>query len=677
LSLDLEKIGSGGRGKRAKDFPTLHDDNIDKIINQFDSVEADLASKGGSTIELEQRVSVNEADIFVLQTQLPAISAYLAGQIGINAGNTTLLSQISGSLQSQIKTNANNIVSLTNAISAGVGSSLLGTPTDGTFMDGALSTLSPTMLVADAIDAINEFLLTISPVVPTLQGTTLSRNAGETGKIGFGSFNQVLGYINPTSNNTNDLFTNSGSKAGIFNASTTITGNLADGVIGSGFDNNAFGKANQGTLVLKVNNNTVGTVNLSSTTAAIGYGAGSGFSVSAVKYATFESGNPSVVPYRTGTYRVLPSNLVKGSNTIVVQHTGVETYTTNSFELIVDDNVEDTSIVQGISGLSMGGIVQLSGVKYHTAGSLVYYATIQKAYKHTYSSGNITHPVAARLSSVPTATFPGVVTNSSDPINLNQTISIDTSNRILNDGVAINTNVPKTLTRSQTFSTVSGYNLLVDPFTTSGSSNTVENFCNEGYRMYEGAGITTNTTYSGVAGGSPFTWNSSANMSLAGNEQNGLIFYNGSLKSPKNTLNNGNFSSIVNGPSTNANYSGMTGNLTFLRYFYFGGALGFANFTLSFTSSGTSFGSTASGNTVKVEAMIPGTGTDYGTWFDCSVDENSNGIYASQFGNSVPTNWGISFPAGVYTAITKAILLKITANVAWTGDISRLEVVSN
>lgn len=737
MALDLDKIGSNGVNKRAKDFPSLHDDNIDKLITEFSSLESTNNSVDQRIDDAVARIDVNEVDIsnilnrvglseqdiLALQTQLPSISAGLSSRIDLNAsdistlqtnlnaviaslqaisGNTgsgdvdtSLLSSISGNLQSQIDTNQSNIASLdakTTSISAEVtqlkqdvesiidisvsGGSFLGFPTDGTFSDGVLANLSPSMTVADAVDDINEFLLTLSPSVPSIDGSTLSRNTGETGKLSFGAFNILLGYNNAVSDNTNDTFNTSGTKAGIFDDSTTITGNLANGVTGTGFDNNAFSDGDKGDLILYVNGSSVGTVDLESTTSAIGYGAGSGFSVSEVKNSLFESGSPSPITYRTGTYRVLSSSLVKGSNNIHVEHviSGNPVRTTLSFELIVDDNSQSMSIVQGISGLSMGGVVQLSGVKYHTSGTIDYYATIQNAYKHTYSTSNITHPTATRLSSVPSETLPGVVTNSSDEVSIDQTINISTSSRILNQGIVINTRVPRTLSRTETFGNVSGLNLLVDPYTNNGSSNTVEDFNSEKYRMYNGGAITTNESYSSGAGGSPYTWNSNNNMALAGNEQNGLIFYNGALRSPLNTINGGDFSSVTNGPASNANYSGLSGVLSFYRYFYFGGPLGLANFTMNFSSSGTSFGSTASGNVVKVEAMIPGTGTDYGVWFDCSVDEVSGGIYASQFGNSIPTNWGISFPAGVNTSSTNAILVKITANASWTGAVSSLEV---
>jgi hypothetical protein len=750
LALDLDKIGSNGVNKRAKDFPSLHDDNIDKLITEFSSLESTNNSVDQRIDDAVTRIDVNEVDIsnilnrvglseqdiLALQTQLPSISAGLSSRIDLNAsdistlqtnlnaviaslqaisGNTgsgdvdtSLLSSISGNLQSQIDTNQSqidtnqsNIASLdakTTSISAEVtqlkqdvesiidvsisGGSFLGFPTDGTFSDGVLANLSPSMTVADAVDDINEFLLTLSPSVPSIDGSTLSRNTGETGKLSFGPFNILLGYNNAVSNNTNDTFNTSGTKAGIFDDSTTITGNLANGVTGTGFDNNAFSDGDKGDLILYVNGSSVGTVDLESTTSAIGYGAGSGFSVSEVKNSLFESGSPSPITYRTGTYRVLSSSLVKGSNTIHVEHviSGNPVRTTLSFELIVDDNSQSMSIVQGISGLSMGGVVQLSGVKYHTSGTIDYYATIQNAYKHTYSTSNITHPTATRLSSVPSETLPGVVTNSSDEVSIDQTINISTSSRILNQGIVINTRVPRTLSRTETFGNVSGLNLLVDPYTNNGSSNTVEDFNSEKYRMYNGGAITTNESYSSGSGGSPYTWNSNNNMALAGNEQNGLIFYNGALRSPLNTINGGDFSSVTNGPVSNANYSGMgSGNpdLTFYRFFFFGDT--FANFNMEFASTGCDFGDSISGGTpggadgVKVEAMIPGSGGGYATWYDCRATQSNGGIYGDTYGSTPPTDWGISFP-GSNTAVTQAIVVRVTTKPTWTGNISSISI---
>jgi hypothetical protein len=688
LSLDLEKIGSGGIGKRAKDFPTLHDDNIDKILGQFDQVDVAITSQQGTVTGIEDRVSAIEEGLYNSQTQIIVISAGYA--------ETSYVNSISAYLQTQITNNTTDIVTISaelgtmrdqvlTIVEASLsGGFRLGLPQDGTFSDGAVTNITADTLIADAIDYINEYLLSMSPSVPSLHGTQLSRNTGEIGKLSFGLSNQLVGYVNAVSDNTNDLFTNTGNKAGIFDRNTHITGILAYGTSGNGFENNAFSDGDKGTLRLFVNGFEVGSVDLASSSNAIGYGAGSGFSVSELKYAVFESGKVSSVPYRTGNYRVVPSDLYDGSNTIQVKHdiVGQTLRVSQSFEIIVDDNTESMTITQSLSGLSMGVEVQLSGVKYHTTGSLNYTASISGAYKNTYSISSITHPVATRLSSAPTAMFPGVITNSSDAVNLNQAISIDTTQRILGQGVAINTFVPRTLGRSLTFATLSSYSLLVDPFTNTGSTNTTEDFNSEKYRMYNGAGITTNTSYSSGPSGSPFTWISSNNMHPSGgfnlaNEVNGLLFYDGTLRSPKQGLNGGNFSSVANGPTFNANYStGMGSILTFYRYFYFGGT--YANFTLNISATNTLFGDNTgvgspSGNTIKVEAMIPGSGTGYGTWYDCRATQSNGGIYGTTYGANPPTNWGLSFP-GSNTAITKAILLKISADINWIGYISSISI---
>ena len=93
---------------------------------------------------------------------------------------------------------------------------------------------------------------------------------------------------------------------------------------------------------------------------------------------------------------------------------------------------------------------------------------------------------------------------------------------------------------------------------------------------------------------------------------------------------------------------------------------------LNFSSSGTTYGSSASANQVKVEAMIPGSTGDYGTWFDCS--SQGSGIYYPSNGSTIPTNWGISFPSGVNTLVPGVIILKISADASWTGSISQITV---
>jgi len=684
----------------------ISDNDVDIATLRFDLDS--LSILGGAVLPSE---------IIYLQSQIDGISGIFDARVLQNSvdyttlsnaitANTFLIQSVNAdiidntnaiaSLGSTVSTHTSNILelfSLVQSISAngggGVisgGTGVIGPSEDGSYADGLFSDFTVNTPIGTAIDRINEVLKAIVPFPPSLGD--MSFTAGESGKISYDFTHRSDGtYVVFAGKSVNsDISYSAGSSiGGIFDGNDSVSGTLANNINANAdgsYPAKCFAYGNQGTLRLKVNGTDVHTADLSVVGAGSSVnGYGSGFVLQAASEAMFpNSAVGTGIYYRVGTWIVTAADLTPGYNYVQVVHDlGSSTPSTQIWKFLVDGKGASLPTLVGHTLTFTGGTTKkLSGVSYYTSGTFDYDATFNNTYPMTYSNSSISHPTSTYISSSSTA-IPSVVTNENDTVVLNKTYDLSVGTRILNASALLSTTIPKTLGRSFTAGSLPVANILADVVNTA-STNTVENFCNEGYRMYEGAGITTNTTYSGVTGGSPFTWNSNNNLASSGtNEYKGLLYYSGSLRHPTQGANSGNFNALINSPSPNANYSGMgtLGNLTFLRYFYFGGVLGLANFTIDIDSTGTSYGSTASGNTIKVEAMIPGTGTDYGTWFDCSVDENSNGIYASQFGNSVPGNWGISFPAGVNTSITKAILLKITAGSGWTGSITRISVSSN
>lgn len=127
---------------------------------------------------------------------------------------------------------------------------------------------------------------------------------------------------------------------------------------------------------------------------------------------------------------------------------------------------------------------------------------------------------------------------------------------------------------------------------------------------------------------------------------NSLLVY------PTKGVNNGNFSGIANGPVSNVNYSAATGNRTYLRYFY--DASPRQNFRLAFTLTSAvpvPVATGPSGNNITVEVLAPGTTVDGAgsvVWKDARVAYTSDtaiGCYASTYGSTVPTSWGITLGA--------------------------------
>jgi predicted nucleic acid-binding Zn-ribbon protein len=660
--------------------------------NDITSLQSDVASlsiSGGAVLP---------SDVQAVQTQVDALSAAInAHENSNNSQFSTLINDISANSAAISSVNG-DIISNTNAI-AGVGSSILantndiselrsvlssisgnvgeggpvisggvgviGVAEDGDYTDGLFTDFDENTPIGTAIDRFNEVLKSMVSFPPSLSNTSIVN--GESGKLGYDLSHlstEALAYAVFPGNTFNNSVNNA-----IFDANDNITGTLANNVSAhadGSYDAKSFKDGDKGVLKLTVNGVDIHTVDLSVF--------GSGSSTNGNNSTFTNSSTGAGVWYRTGTWEVKAADLIQGYNFITITH-DIEgsLSTTQQEEIMIDANNENPTISgQTLSRTGSWGTKFLSGVTYFTSGQFSFNATIGKVYNMTYSTDNITHPTSDYVTAS-NQSIPAAINDSDDTFNISETFGFDIGNgRLLGGNATISTRVPKPLGRTQTSGIVSVNGLLADNNNTN-STNLVEKFNNEQYRMYPGGSIASNTSYSSGAQGSPFTWDSSKNLAInSNNEYNGLMFYNGALRSPKQGVNGGNFSSLVNGPASNANYSGMSGDLTFYRYFYVGDT--FANFTLNLTVSNTTFGSSASGNQVLVEAMIPGSGTGYGVLYDCNEVQSNGGIYGSTYGNNKPTNWGITFPVGVNTATTKAIVLKITANANWTGNISNISV---
>jgi predicted nucleic acid-binding Zn-ribbon protein len=635
-----------------------------------------------------------QSNILSYSTLNDAITANTALIAGVNddiVANTNAIAAV-GSTVSTHTSNILELYTLVQVLSAGGvgggvgisgGTGVIGPAEDGTYTDGLFTDFTETTPIGTAIDRINEVLKAIVPFPPPLGN--FSFNAGEDGKISYDLTHRADGIypVFDGKNYNEDIsYSVPALIGGIFDGNAVVTGVLADNV-GANPDGSypakCFANGNSGNLILKVNGNVVHTASLSASGAGNYFnGNGSGFVLEATGQSVFPGTTVGTgIYYRKGTWRLTAADLTQGYHYVQVVHDlGTSNFPTQIWKFMIDAKGADNVflVTHTLATTGTWGTRTLSGVTYHTSGQFKYDATFNKAYTMTYSKNNITHPTSQNIIST-NQNIPPVVVNENDQLVIDEMFNLNVSARILNGSASLSTTVPKTLGRSFTTGSLSVNGLLVDNITTA-SSNTVENFCVETYRVFNGAGITTNTSYSSGPAGSPFTWSSATNMALAGTHQNGLLFYAGTLRSPKQGANGGNFNTIANGPLNNANYSLMSGILTFYRYFYFGGT--YANFTLNISATNTLFGDNTgvgspSGNTIKVEAMIPGSGTGYGTWYDCRATQSNGGIYGTTYGANPPTNWGISFP-GSNTAITKTILLKISADASWTGYISSISI---
>lgn len=569
----------------------------------------------------------------------------------------------------------------------------IGLSEDASYQDGLFTDFTPDTTIGVAVDRFNEVLKSLAPQpAPNLTSASFT-SSGVSGKLSFGVSNPITNYTNVPGADINDLYSVGGNRKGIFNSTTTITGTLADNVTPNftnsrPYPNYSFGDGDKGTLHLIVNGVTVHSVDLTTFSSGSSMTSGSGFTLSAANSVKFANGDDfNIFKYRTGTWSVDPTAQRKGYNTVQIRHEFSPGLfrDTQIFDFVVDDSTATTTY-SGISfnSLVMTGSNAISGITYHTAGSAKYNVTIENAYKNTYSS--IASPITfigtncyASAQSIP------ITTSHLQSITLTDVlVTISTGARLLNASVSLATAVDRTINSNEANSSNSIISGILLDATSSTSTATSETFDDEGYRVHAGLSLT-DTTYSSERQSSNATWIGS--KSLIGTDQNhntGLLVSNGRLTYPKITTHipgiiNGNFSAVINGP-TNPDYSTATGNRTFLRYFYTSAPK--SNFKLSVSGSGINFVPVSVGpsaNNLTMEILAPNTtknGEGSIVWKDAVIAYSGNdadiGCYAGTYGNSIPTNWGITLGTKNTSTSGGAVLIRITASENWTGSIDSI-----
>jgi hypothetical protein len=224
---------------------------------------------------------------------------------------------------------------------------------------------------------------------------------------------------------------------------------------------------------------------------------------------------------------------------------------------------------------------------------------------------------------------------------------------------------------------VNQYALLLDAIAAS-STSILENMDDEVYRIASNLNINTTAGYTS-GGGSPSEWDSTISLvSATAGYSDGLMVYNTTLRYPTQGANGGNFSGITDGPAGNVDYSAAAGNRVYLRFFY--DAAPRQNFRLNVTATSASFVSVATGpssNNLTMEILAPATTTDgvSTVWKDAVVaytNDNSVGCYASSFGSTIPTSWGLTLGGKNTSTSGYVVVIRITAASAWTGSINTI-----
>jgi hypothetical protein len=490
------------------------------------------------------------------------------------------------------------------------------------------------------------------------------------------------------------VYTASGDRAGIIDASTDITGTLNDDVAAHAYSYpaNAFGNAELGDLILEVNGVEVRTIDLTTAGAVNDGAATSGFNISDKAPCEFSNGDPfPAFQYRTGTYRVDSgdANLNLGWNYARVIHriSGSDTVT-NYVDWVVDGNAVDTSYSgDNFDNLVMSGSVYLSGVRYYTDGDADYDITIDHGQRNTYiTSGAITF--AETNGTIPNVSFnvtAGVETRTETLTD--QTFTISSNIRLLNENITARTNVNRTINANEsndpsTTQTISSI-LMDDLIDHTSTSDAVENFVGEGYRKASNISLTDTTGYASGAGNGPSVWDPTLDITSGGAGYNdGLLICNGRISYPTNTsdianIPNGDFTGITYSYGGQPDYSTATGDRVYIRYFYNSSSRQNFRFNVDFTGSGSfvSVATGASGNNLTCELLAPNTTQDsVGTieWKDMAtayVTEDDIGCFASTYGATIPTAWGVTLGPRSTSDSGNVVLVRITASAGWTGYI--------
>ena len=646
---------------------------------------------------------------YIIGTGSITITTASSGQVIVSASDaSSTVTQAGGSTLSNISTLifTSSTVANTTAGTATI-TPVIGAAEDSSYADGLFTDFSYSTPIGTAVDRFNEVLKGLAPsAAPSLDDINCA-DSGANAKLSFGNSQSISGYTNarpstltPTDNLSNvdingtfsSTTVSNDVRVACFTGTTVINGTLNADVAADGSNYNAysFGNATQGTLKLFVNNNStpIHSVDLSS------FGSGnslnsnnSGFNLSAATPGHFADGsNFGTFQHRQGTYTITADDQGNGWNYARVVHTIGSTDTTCNYVEWVNDEV-GAGIAMGssgdaLTGLSMTGTKNLSGVKYNTAGTAKYAITITNAYRNVYSTNQITFGgsnTSVSSQNIPAIDHAGGEDETKSIVLSNLTATI-TGDPLLNGTISVNTSVPHPLKSNlsgvgtQSIGGILLYNL------SDTSTTTSETFRGESYRISSGS-YNAQANVTDAAN----TWNSTTSLATV----DGMLFYNSRLYSPNQGGISGDFrniadgGSLANGPSSNVNYSGISSGLrTFYRYFQNTSGGSKSNWSLTINGSGTivSQPTTLNSSRIHVLAKLPTTASTFETgWMDLAVafatgqTGNAAGCLDGSLDSSLnATNSGTFGTQSV--GANEYIVIKIEADAAWTGYISSMSI---
>ena len=614
-------------------------------------------------------------------------------------------------------------------IAAGTGTAI-GDAEDSDYTDGLFTDFTSSTAVGIAIDRFNEVLKALAPNPAPDADNINSINTGVTASLSFGSSNDQSSGTPAYSTvadsaglasavDVNDAYTVTTSsnniRLGVFDGDTHITGTLNSDVASNSQGNSvqnypqfSFGEGDTGVLRLDVNGTTIKQVDL--TVASIGSGSsgigtgshldsdGSGFKfLSAASTGTLSNGNSfASFKHRTGEFVIASGSQRRGWNYARVSHvkTG-STINSNYIEWVNDDNNDALAAAGNSISFTGSGSLYLSGINYFRSGTADYKVRVTNAYKYVYDTSGITFTTSNNADdssntsfTISTQTKPTIGGSEDHTKVLHLTGSgVVSASYFISGSVTASVNIAhpiKTNLSEGGSSSVSGI-LMYDLANT--STNQVETFLREDYRIISGAYTTQNSlTAAGNA------WDSMTHMTSSnGGHSDGLQFYNSKLYSPTNTLRSGDFRNtadsgkIDNGPSENPNYSGESGQRTFYRWFKNESGGTVYDLTVAIEGSGTIVTAATALNSSRIRVFVkfPSNGTRETGWLDLATEfvldsySDNDGAHTANgslsFDSSLnATNYITLGTVGI--ANNEYIGLRIEADAAWTGNVDEITV---
>jgi hypothetical protein len=482
--------------------------------------------------------------------------------------------------------------------------------------------------------------------------------------------------------------------------------------------NDSFADGDKGKLILYKNGTILSQLILSGTTAAT---SNTYLSVSQTRFVKSPSGlNVTPFKYRTGTYAIPLGDTNNGFNYFRIVHSG-STFSrvTNFFEWVRDPDASNITISSstGLTNLSLSGTKAVSGVLFHTSGTIDYVATINNAYKNIYSAsataidfpnkenlGAITNMIVSGAGIIGRTgstlqTLPNLNTAATDPQNTSigiiATNPINATKVLGNVGSTGRVRCGLSVAHPFTAQSFSGglsteigflfYNV------TQASDMESENFDGEVNRLeardYSGL------VYAAVDGGT-YAWSSTEHL-ISGNAQHstGLLVFNGELMYPNAAyltsqygITTGNFAGVTNAQGSNPNYTLATGIRSHYRKFKSnnGATLSTLTFTIDHTGTSGNFltdggtGGTASGNNIKFEFLIMRSGGAIHGWANpfASIG-NPEGI-ANTSTSQVGTVMTVSCTLSTVPRVANGdiVVVRCFAAAAWTNRISNIAITN-